>query len=64
MSPLMPTWESLVSLFLGVPAPKRPISRYADDTSIIVTDDAIKATFETYSIFERFWLKTKLLLEG
>ena len=31
-----------------------PISQYADDTSIIVTsDDAIKATFDTYSIFER-----------
>lgn len=38
----------------GVPAPLPPISQYADDTSIIViSDDAIKATFETYSIYER-----------
>ena len=38
----------------GVPAPLSPVSQYADDTSIIVTsDDAIKATFDTYSIFER-----------
>ena len=38
----------------GVPSPLSPISQYADDTSIIVaTDDAIKATFETYSIFEQ-----------
>jgi len=38
----------------GVPAPLPPISQYTDDTSIIViSDDAIKATFETYSIYER-----------
>ena len=38
----------------GVPSPLSSISQYADDTSIIVTtDDAIKATFETYSIFEQ-----------
>ena len=38
----------------GVPAPFPPISQYADDTSIIVSsDDAIKATFDTYSIYER-----------
>ena len=38
----------------GASAPLSPISQYADDTSIIVTtDDAISATFETYSIFER-----------
>ena len=34
--------------------PLSPISQYADDTSIIVTtDDAIIATFETYSILEK-----------
>ena len=38
----------------GVPVPLPPISQYADDTSVIVTsDDAIKATFETYAIYER-----------
>ena len=38
----------------GVPTPLSPVSQYADDTSIIVTtDDAIMATFETYSIFEK-----------
>lgn len=38
----------------GAPVPLPPISQYADDTSIIITpDDAIKTTFETYSIYER-----------
>ena len=38
----------------GIQDPLPPISQYADDTSLIVTDDdAIKATFETYSIYER-----------
>ena len=38
----------------GFLAPLPPISQYADDTSVIVTtDDAIKATFERYSIFEK-----------
>ena len=31
-----------------------PISQYADDTLLIVTsDDAIRATFETYSIYKK-----------
>ena len=34
--------------------PLSPISQYADDTSLIVSlDDAIKAVFETYALFER-----------
>ena len=34
--------------------PLSPISQYADDTSLIVnTDDAIKACFETYSLYEK-----------
>ena len=34
--------------------PLSPISKYADDTSLIVSsDDAIKAVFETYALFER-----------
>ena len=34
--------------------PLSPISQYADDTSLILsTDDAIKATFETYDSFEK-----------
>jgi len=38
----------------GVPAPLPLVSQYGDDTSIIViSDDAIKATFETYSIYEK-----------
>ena len=38
----------------GVPTPLSPISQYADDTSIVVTsDDAITATFETYSVYEK-----------
>ena len=42
-------------LFLpGVSSSLSPISQYADDTSVIVvSDDAIKATFETYSVFEK-----------
>ena len=35
-------------------SPLSPISQYADDTSLIVSsDDAIKAVFETYALFER-----------
>lgn len=35
-------------------SPLSPISQYADDTSLILTsDDAIKASFETYSLFEK-----------
>ena len=38
----------------GLHDPLPPISQYADDTSLIVTsDDAIKATFETYSVYEK-----------
>ena len=38
----------------GIQDPLLPISQYADDTSLIVTtDDAIKATFETYAIYEK-----------
>ena len=38
----------------GIQDPLPPISQYADDTSLIVTsDDAIKASFETYSIYEK-----------
>ena len=38
----------------GVPTPLSPISQYTEDTSIVVTsDDAIKATFETYSVYEK-----------
>ena len=38
----------------GVPTPLPPISQYADGTSLTVTsDDTIKASFETYSIYER-----------
>ena len=38
----------------GIRNPLPPISQYADDTSLIVTsDDAIRATFETYSIYEK-----------
>jgi len=38
----------------GLQDPLPPISQYADDTSIIVTsDDAIKATFKTYSTYEK-----------
>ena len=38
----------------GIQDPLPPISQYADDTSLIVTsDDAIKASFETYSIHEK-----------
>ena len=34
--------------------PLSPISQYADDTSLIVSsDDAIRAVFETYALFER-----------
>ena len=34
--------------------PLSPISQYADDTSLIVSsDDAMKAVFETYALFER-----------
>ena len=34
--------------------PQSPISQYADDTSLILTsDDAIKASFEVYSLFEK-----------
>ena len=34
--------------------PLSPISQYADDTSLIVdTNDAIKACFETYSLYEK-----------
>ena len=40
-------------LIPGFP-PLSPISQYADDTSLIVSsDDAIKAVFETYALFER-----------
>ena len=35
-------------------SPLSPISQYADDTSLTLTsDDAIKASFETYSLFEK-----------
>lgn len=35
-------------------SPLSPISQYADDTLLILTsDDAIKASFETYSLFEK-----------
>ena len=38
----------------GTQDPLPPISQYADDTSLIVTsDDAIQASFETYSIYEK-----------
>ena len=38
----------------GSPSPLPVISQYADDTSLVVTtDDSIKATFETYSLFEK-----------
>ena len=38
----------------GTQDPLSPISQYADDTSLIVTsDDAIQASFETYSIYEK-----------
>lgn len=38
----------------GSSAPLPVISQYADDTSLVVTtDDSIKATFETYSVFEK-----------
>ena len=67
--PLSPLLYVLVSEFLaanircntrisglhipGFP-PLSPISQYADDTSLIVSsDDAIKAVFETYALFER-----------
>ena len=40
-------------LIPGFP-PLSPILQYADDTSLIVSsDDAIKAIFETYALFER-----------
>ena len=40
-------------LIPGFP-PLSPISQYADDTSLIVSsDDAIRAVFETYALFER-----------
>lgn len=38
----------------GSTSPLPVISQYADDTSLIVTtDDSIKATFDTYSLFEK-----------
>ena len=38
----------------GSVSPLPAISQYADDTSLVVTtDDSIKATFETYSLFEK-----------
>ena len=38
----------------GIQDPLPPISKYAVDTSIIVTsDNAIKATFDTYSTYEK-----------
>ena len=38
---------------LGLPPPL-PISQYADDTSLILSsDDAIKASLETYDLYER-----------
>jgi len=40
--------------FPGLQDPFPPVSQYADDTSIIVTsDNAIKATFETYSTYDK-----------
>ena len=38
----------------GSSDPQSPISQYADDTSLVVcSDDAIRASFEVYSIYER-----------
>ena len=38
----------------GIPSPLPVISKYADDTNLVVTSDqAIRAVFETYSLFEK-----------
>ena len=38
----------------GSVSPLPVISQYVDDTSlVIITDDSIKATFDTYSLFEK-----------
>ena len=37
----------------GVVSPLPVVSQYADDTSlIVVSDDSIKAVFDTYAVFE------------
>ena len=41
-------------LVLPGSSPLSPISQYADDTSLILSsDDSIKATFETYDLYEK-----------
>ena len=44
----------LFILYLPGLSPLSPISQYADDTSLILlSDDSIKATFETYDLYEK-----------
>ena len=42
------------TLIPGVPLVVSPVHQYADDTTLILsTDDAIKAVFDIYSLFEK-----------